>query len=194
MGTKVHCSGILHSRSFYLINPLLQTVLILAFPPPPYTKGRTDTLVKPHHTAALLAAYGSSVKRRIVVDGGHNTGRGALCLEEISNFIFSSFLTPEGTNLNLDIQIFIVNRSMLLTLAQGTTFTEVIFLLSYRTTSLKHYPWISSTQSESGPPRCASFPLPRKNTAPNPHRRVYFTDSSYLSRGVDNTAITLPTD
>jgi hypothetical protein len=60
--------------------------------------GRSDTLVRPHHTQLLFEAYGSSVKKRVTIEGGHNTGRGALCLEEISSFLFSSFIfDDEGT-------------------------------------------------------------------------------------------------
>lgn len=58
--------------------------------------GRNDTLVRPHHTQSLYEAYGSATKRRIAIEGGHNTGRGAMCLEEISLFLYTHFFTEEG--------------------------------------------------------------------------------------------------
>lgn len=60
-----------------------------------FIQGRNDTLVRPHHTQLLHEAYGSKVKRRIMIEGGHNTGRSSLCFEEISSFLFSSFFDDE---------------------------------------------------------------------------------------------------
>ncbi len=57
-----------------------------SFVPALFVHGRDDAFILPRHSELLFAKYGSEDKNRILVDGGHNSGRPSFLRDSASIF------------------------------------------------------------------------------------------------------------